>query len=506
MDDAQIYDTIGEEGFERLVALFYRQVPTSDRGSSVIRLPSFDAVANDPILYAHASRILHLESNPGNARALVQRHGNIDVWLNPPPIPLAMKEMDAIYELPYRRVPHPFYENAKIPAYEMIRFSVNIMRGCFGGCTFCSITEHEGRIIQNRSHESIIREIEEMRDKVPGFTGVVSDLGGPTANMYRIACKSPEIESACRKPSCVFPGICPNLNTDHSSLIELYRKARTEPGIRKVLVASGIRMDLAQLSPEYLQELAAHHVGGHLKVAPEHTDPNVLGLMKKPTNDNFESFADEFRKASDRAGKPKQYLVPYYISGHPGSDLADMIDLALYLKSRGLRPRQVQDFIPTPMSLAATMYHSGLDPLTMQPVYTAKGLREKKLQKALLLYWDPQQQPLVREALQKAGRLDLVGHGPHHLVTPGPLPDGLRIGVRPEHVRLAAADGATARVRLVEPAGAEDYVHLELDGTELVARTPAEARPELGAEVGIEITPWHTHLFDAATGERVAWW
>ncbi|HEY4974870.1 MAG TPA: YgiQ family radical SAM protein, partial [Steroidobacteraceae bacterium] len=261
---------------------FVRAVANADRERSVIRMPSYEQVAGDPVLYAHASRILHMESNPGNARALVQRHGQQQVWLNPPPIPLTTEEMDWIYDLPFQRRPHPFYGDANIPAYKMIRFSVSIQRGCFGGCTFCSITEHEGRIIQNRSEHSVLSEIEKIRDSVPGFTGVISDLGGPTANMYRLACKSPEIESACRRPSCVFPGICPNLNTDHAPLIELYRKARALPGIKKILIASGVRYDLAVESPEYVRELTQHHVGGYLKIAPEHLREGPLSKMMKP--------------------------------------------------------------------------------------------------------------------------------------------------------------------------------------------------------------------------------
>ena len=218
-----------------------------------------------------------LETNPGNARALIQKYGNRELWLNTPPIPLSTEEMDYVFDLPYARVPHPAYGDARIPAYEMIRFSVNIMRGCFGGCTFCSITEHEGRIIQSRSEDSIIREIEAMQD-VPGFTGVVSDLGGPTANMYRLACKSKTIESACRKPSCVYPGICPNLDTNHSSLIKLYRRARALPGVKKILIGSGLRYDLAVESPEYVEELVTHHVGGYLKIAPEHTELSLIHI------------------------------------------------------------------------------------------------------------------------------------------------------------------------------------------------------------------------------------
>ena len=302
--------------------------PTLTRERTVIRLPSYEKVKGDSVLYAHANRVLHLETNPGNARALVQRHGDQDVWLNPPPIPMTTEEMDYVFGLPYARVPHPSYNGEKVPAYEMIRFSVNIMRGCFGGCTFCSITEHEGRIIQNRSEESILREIEEIRDKVPGFTGVISDLGGPTANMYRIACKSPEIEAACRKPSCVYPGICQNLNTDHSALIQLYRDARELPGVKKILIASGLRYDLAVESPEYVRELVTHHVGGYLKIAPEHTERGPLDKMMKPGIGSYDRFKRMFEKFSKEAGK-EQYLIPYFIAAHPGTRDEDMMNLAL---------------------------------------------------------------------------------------------------------------------------------------------------------------------------------
>jgi uncharacterized radical SAM protein YgiQ len=314
------------------------------------------------VLYAHASRILHVESNPGNARALVQRHGDRDVWINPPPLPLATAEMDAIYELPYTRRPHPRYGDAHIPAYEMIRFSITIMRGCFGGCTFCSITEHEGRVIQNRSEASVLREIARVRDTVPGFTGVISDLGGPTANMYRLACKSPAIEAACRLPSCVYPGICPNLRTDHAPLIQLYRKAREIPGVRKVLIASGLRYDLAATSPDYVRELATHHVGGYLKIAPEHTQDGPLSKMMKPGLPAYEKFKDLFDKYSKQAGK-KQYLIPYFIAAHPGTTDGDMLQLALWLKQNGFRADQVQAFLPSPMATATAMYHTGRNPL-----------------------------------------------------------------------------------------------------------------------------------------------
>jgi len=402
------------------VVRFVRRVRNADRERSVIRLPAYEQVASDPVLYAHASRILHLESNPGNARALVQRHGGQDVWLNPPPIPLAMAEMDWIYELPYQRRPHPSYGAENIPAYKTIRFSVSIQRGCFGGCTFCSITEHEGRIIQNRSEDSVIREIEQIRDAVPGFTGVISDLGGPTANMYRIACKSPEIESACRRPSCVFPGICPNLNTDHSALIGLYRRARELPGIKKVLIASGVRYDLAVESPEYVRELAQHHVGGYLKIAPEHVREGPLAMMMKPGVGSYDRFKELFDRYSKAAGK-EQYLIPYFIAAHPGTTDEDMLELALWLKRNGFRADQVQAFLPAPMATATAMYHTGKNPLrrvtrSSAAVHVPKGLRVRRLHKAFLRYHDANNWPVLREALRRMGRADLIGPGRHHLI------------------------------------------------------------------------------------------
>ena len=393
--------------------------PRVERDRTVIRLPSYEKVRNDPVLYAHANRVLHLETNPGNARALVQRHGERDVWFNPPPIPLTTEEMDYVFGLPYARVPHPSYGDAKIPAYEMIRFSVNIMRGCFGGCTFCSITEHEGRIIQSRSHESILGEIEAMRE-VPGFTGTVSDLGGPTANMYRLACKSPEIEASCRKPSCVWPGICENLNTDHSSLIGLYRKARDIPGVKRVLIASGLRYDLAVRSPEYVKELVTHHVGGYLKIAPEHTEEGPLSKMMKPGIGSYDNFKKMFEKFSKEAGK-EQYLIPYFIAAHPGTTDEDMMNLALWLKRQGLRADQVQAFYPSPMATATAMYHSGKNPLRKidyksESVGIVKGERQRRLHKAFLRYHDAKNWPMLREALTEMGRSDLIGNSKQHLI------------------------------------------------------------------------------------------
>ncbi len=389
------------------VVRFIKQVKNEDRARSAIRMPAYESLVNDPILYAHASRILHVESNPGNARALVQRHGDKDVWLNPPPIPLTTKEMDGVYEFPYKRLPHPSYGKAKIPAYEMIRFSIAIQRGCFGGCTFCSITEHEGRIIQSRSENSVIREIETIRDSVPGFTGVISDLGGPTANMYRLACKSKEIESACRRPSCVFPAVCPNLNTDHAPLIKLYRRARELPGIKKVLIASGVRYDLAIESPEYVKELAQHHVGGYLKIAPEAIGDGPLSKMMKPGVGAYYKFKELFDKFSKEAGK-EQYLIPYFIAAHPGTTDNDMLELALWLKQNGFRADQVQAFLPGPMATATAMYHSGKNPLRKvtrdsEDIVIPKGTKQRRLHKAFLRYHDPENWPLLRDALKEYG-------------------------------------------------------------------------------------------------------
>ena len=436
------------------VVRFVRRVKNADRERSVIRMPAYEAVLADPVLYAHASRILHLESNPGNARALVQRHGDTDVWLNPPPIPLTTQEMDWVYERPYARAPHPFYGKANIPAYKMIRFSVAIQRGCFGGCTFCSITEHEGRIIQSRSEDSVVREIETVRDTAPGFTGVISDLGGPTANMYRLACKSREIESACRRPSCVYPGICPNLNTDHSPLIRLYRRARALPGIRKVLIASGVRYDLAIESPEYVKELAQHHTGGYLKIAPEALADGPLSKMMKPGVAAYDRFKELFERYSKEAGK-EQYLIPYFIAAHPGTSDADMLELALWLKRNGFRADQVQAFLPGPMATATAMYHSGKNPLKRitrdsEPVLIPKGLKVRRLHKAFLRYHDPNNWPLLRETLRRMGRADLIGNGRRHLVPAyqppgtGGAPTGRRGTARPfrtQHTGLPRAPG-----------------------------------------------------------------
>jgi len=406
-----------------------------DKQKSYIRLPSFEKVRADAVLYAHASRVLHQESNPHNAMPLVQRHGTKELWVNPPPIPLTTEELDQVFAFNYQRVPHPAYGDANIPAYEMIRFSVNIMRGCFGGCTFCSITEHEGRIIQSRSEESILNEIEDIRDKVPGFTGTISDLGGPTANMYKLKCRSDEIQSRCRRLSCVYPTICKNLITDHSPTTQLYRKARALPGVKRIAIASGLRYDLAIQDPEYVKELVTHHVGGYLKIAPEHTEKNTLSKMMKPGMGSYYEFKRMFEKYSKEAGK-KQYLIPYFIAAHPGSDEEEMVNLAQWLKRNKFKVDQVQTFYPSPMSLATAMYHSKRNPLKPvkykgDSVYTARTLDQRRKQKAILRYHDDSNWDSLRETFTEMGRMDLIGDGEDALV-PAAAKRGQRRPTRPK--------------------------------------------------------------------------
>jgi uncharacterized radical SAM protein YgiQ len=392
-------------------------------GPDTLELPAFEQAAADKLAFCEMTRIAHLETNPHNARRLVQRHGREAVVVNPPALPLEQAEMDAVYGLPFTRLPHPAYGTARIPAFEVVQHSVQIMRGCFGGCTFCSITAHEGRIIQSRSQESVITEIKLLAAQ-PGFKGTVSDIGGPTANMYQMRCTRPEVEAKCRRLSCVHPTVCKLLGTEHGPLKALMREARSVAGVKRVLVASGVRMDLARRDPEYLQELAAHHVGGHLKVAPEHTDPEVLRLMKKPSADDYVEFDKAFQAASRRVGK-KQYTVPYFIASHPGSGIEEMIDLAVFLKQNGYKPDQVQDFIPSPFDIAACMYHTGLDPMTQEPVKITKGLRDRRMQRALLQFFKPENYFEVRRALEQAGRHDLIGSGCDCLIPERPPREAL---------------------------------------------------------------------------------
>jgi uncharacterized radical SAM protein YgiQ len=423
-----------------------------------LRLPSFEEVKTDKLRFVEATRRIHQETNPFNAKRLVQYHDRQAVVCNPPPLPISQEDMDRAYGLPYTRRPHPMYKGERIPAYEVVKDSVTIMRGCFGGCTFCSITAHQGRIIQSRSQESILTELRSM-GKDPKFSGVVSDIGGPTANMYQMRCTRPEVEAKCKRLSCVHPTICKLLGTDHGPLIELMKESREVPGIKKLHVASGIRMDLAQQSPEYLEELARHHVGGHLKVAPEHTDPTVLKRMKKPTQENYEGFAEAFQAASRRAGK-QQYLVPYFIASHPGSDLAAMIDLAIFLKRNGYRPDQVQDFIPAPFDIATCMYYTGIDPFTGEEVHVAQHLRDRRLQRALMQYFKPENYFLVRDALLKAGRGDLIGSGCDCLI--------------PSQAPKAALQARQAEAR--RSLGEGRYVH-QVDGEAKPAPAAAQDKP-----------------------------
>lgn len=432
----------------------------AERLHAVIRLPAFETVAHDPVLYAHASRVFHLESNPGNARALVQAHGKRDeqggrdVWLNVPPIPLTTEEMDYVYGLPYARNPHPSYGDARIPAWDMIKFSVNIMRGCFGGCTFCSITEHEGRIIQSRSHESILNEIAEIRDKTDGFTGQISDLGGPTANMYRLACKDPVTEASCRKLSCVYPDICKNLNTDHSSLIELYRKARAVKGVKKINIQSGLRYDLAVKSPAYVKELVQHHVGGYLKIAPEHTETEPLSKMMKPEMRAYDRFKQLFEQFSREAGK-EQYLIPYFIAAHPGTSDTDMLNLALWLKKNNFRLDQVQTFLPTPLAMATTMWHTERNPLAKitresERVDVVREEKRRRLHKAFLRYHDPNNWQMLRDALHRMGRVDLIGYAKNQLIPPrqpaGWQGKDARVGTAKTHATSTASTGRKTQI------------------------------------------------------------
>ncbi|AKF09277.1 YgiQ family radical SAM protein [Sandaracinus amylolyticus] len=424
----------------------WEELPKSryTRDGKVLFLPGYEDVEGtgdeSKRAFAEMSRAFQHETNPGNGRRMVQPHGVQAVYYNPPAEPLDTALMDELYDLPFARRAHWSYEEP-IPAFETVKHSIVTMRGCFGGCTFCSITEHEGRVIQWRSSDSILREVRALR-RMDGFRGVISDVGGPTANMYAMKCKDEAIERSCRRLSCVHPGVCENLVTDHAPLVDLLRKVRKEKGIKKVFVASGVRYDLAERSPEFVEELARHHTGGQLSVAPEHVDEDVLDKMKKPGAESYEKFADMFACASESAGKD-QHLVPYYISGHPGSTLQSMIALATYLKKRGIRPRQVQDFIPTPMSMATAMYWTGLDPFTREPVYTAKDLRDKRKQKALLLYWDPQHHDLAREALIEAGRRDLIGADARALVPPAHGKGSLSI-----HAKKRAAGGPRPQGRV----------------------------------------------------------
>ncbi|MGN0920508.1 MAG: YgiQ family radical SAM protein [Cellvibrio sp.] len=450
-ESAKALDPNAEQAVRIIPMPLQNRSQLSDDDNVYVRLPAYEKVRNDAVLYAHASRVLHQEANPYNARPLVQRHGNREIWINPPPLPLETDELDSVFDLPYQRVPHPVYGDQKIPAYEMIKTSVNIMRGCFGGCTFCSITEHEGRIIQSRSEESILREIEQIRDKVPSFTGHISDLGGPTANMYRLTCKDMPTLSKCRRLSCVHPTICKNLTTSHAHTTQLYRKARNLKGVHTVSIASGLRYDLAVQDPEYVKELVTHHVGGYLKIAPEHTEDNVLAQMMKPKMSSYYDFKKMFDKYSKEAGK-KQYLIPYFIAAHPGTRDEDMVNMALWLKKNNFQVDQVQTFYPSPMSLATAMYVSERNPLRKltykgEKLAIPRGIEQRRRQKAILRYHDPANWPTIREALKGMRKTHLIGDSASALVPEkdimnGPSSYGRNTAMKAKNTKAAARKAA----------------------------------------------------------------
>ena len=333
------------------------------------------------------------------------------------------EELDRVYELPFTGRPHPNYGGEQIPALQIVETSIPILRGCAGGCRFCSLTLHQGKRVTSRSEASVIKQIERLTDD-PDFKGTISDLGGPTANMYRMHCMDEEARKSCRRPSCLFPSVCKNLDINHSPVIALMRAARDVEGVKRVLIASGVRMDLAIRNGNYIRELVGHHVGGLLKVAPEHTDPDVLAAMGKPPVETFERFQRAFEQFACDAGL-KRHVIPYFIAGHPGCDLGAMVRLAEYLKRHDLRPEKVQDFIPLPMTWSAAMYYSSVDPADGRPVHVARGDRERRLQRALLQWFVPSNWRDVRDALLEAGREDLIGPGPKCLI-PANEPAGAR--------------------------------------------------------------------------------
>lgn len=383
------------------------------------KLPSFEESASDVRAYARSVALQYRDYDPVRGGGLCQQHGNRYLIQHPPAMPLTREEMDRVYELPYRRAWHPMYDGmGGVPALSEVKFSLTSCRGCFGACSFCALTFHQGRIVTSRSIESLVREARILTTD-PDFKGYIHDVGGPTANFRHPACAGQEKRGACLDRQCLYPTPCKNLNADHGEYVRLLQTLRELPGIKKVFVRSGIRFDylLGKRSDAFLNELVQHHVSGQLKVAPEHVSPRVLACMGKPDVKVFERFAQKYRAANQKFGL-KQYLVPYFMSSHPGSTLEDAILLAEYLKKNRLRPEQVQDFYPTPGTLSTCMYHTGLDPRTMEPVYVARDLKEKAMQRALLQYELPVNRGLVQSALIKAGREDLIGFRRHCLIPP----------------------------------------------------------------------------------------
>ena len=384
-----------------------------------LMLPSFEEVCADKRLYAEAERLEVAEHDPVRGRRLLQKHGSRWLVAEKPAMPLTTAELDAVAALPFTREPHPMYAaQGGVPAIDEVRFSVIHNRGCFGGCNFCSLAFHQGRMVTSRSHASVIREVEQMT-RHPLWKGYVSDVGGPTANFRRPSCDKQKTCGMCANRACLVPEPCPNLVADESDYTELLKKLRKIPGVKKVFVRSGVRFDylLRDKSDAFFRELVTHHISGQLKVAPEHCVDEVLGYMGKPPVRVYERFLDKYKKFNEKIGK-KQYVVPYLMSSHPGSRLQDAVALAEYLKAHNMRPEQVQDFYPTPGTVSTCMYYTGLDPRTMQPVYVAKTEKEKAMQRALLQYTDPANRRLVLQALQAAGRTDLIGYGPKCLIRP----------------------------------------------------------------------------------------
>lgn len=398
----------------------YRTKDISGVSEDAILLPDYDSLTRDRLEYARSFYTQYINTDPYSAKTLVEGYGNRGyVVQNPPAYPLTQMEMDDVYDLPYMNNYHPIYESkGGIPAISEIKFSLTSNRGCFGGCSFCALTFHQGRIIQTRSHESLIREAEQMTHD-PDFKGYIHDVGGPTANFRHKSCAKQDRYGVCTNKQCLFPEPCRNLKVDHKDYIELLRKLEAIPGVKKVFIRSGIRFDyvMADSSDEFLKELCEKHISGQLRVAPEHVSDNVLKMMGKPKNSVYESFIARYQKVNARTGK-KQFVVPYLMSSHPGSTLKEAVELAEYVRDIGYMPEQVQDFYPTPSTISTCMYYTGVDPRTMQPVYVPHNPHEKAMQKALMMYRKPENYDLVKEALIKAGRQDLIGFDKKCLIRP----------------------------------------------------------------------------------------
>ena len=423
-------------------------------GPEVITLPSFEECRDNPIAFNQLTLAMYRESNPHCGKTLVQAHGGRWIVQNRAAVPLETAEMDRLHELPYTGQAHPCYREP-IPALASIAGSVTVNRGCSGGCSFCALTIHQGKDVTSRSSESVLREVRKMAE-TPGFNGIVSDLGGPTANMFHMRCNSEEANKVCRRVSCLHPVRCKHYGTDHKPYINLLREARRIPGVKRVFVNSGIRYDLASLDQEFVEELATHHVQGQLSVAPEHAARGALDYMRKPDVAYFTEFMERFQAANAKAGKD-QYLVPYFQCAHPGVGPTETVELALYMKAHKLRPRQVQMFMPTPATLATAMFVSGFDPYTKKPVYVARGFKERSRQRALLFYWKREEHPHVREALRAWGRVDLIGHGPECLVPPGPAFGAWEARARDEGVRFDTHMGMKVERARPEEEGEESW-------------------------------------------------